>query len=74
MSWIQAQEELDYDTQSEYLAVLRAEHDDPYQFVADCDEHGQSFDVRSGHCTECPVFVPKPIEEIWLQEWEDVPF
>lgn len=74
MSWIQAQEELDYNRDdSEYLAVLRADHFDPYEFFTDCEEHGQSFDIRSGHCTDCPVFVPKLPEEIWLEEWEDLP-
>lgn len=32
MSWIQLQEELEYDTQSEYLNVLRMEAFDPYEF------------------------------------------
>lgn len=35
MSWIQMQEELEYDTQSEYLNVLRMEAFDPYEFEFD---------------------------------------
>ena len=31
MSWIQQQEELAYDTQTEYLAVLRQEHHDYFE-------------------------------------------
>jgi hypothetical protein len=74
MSWIQMQEELDYNRDdSEYRAVLAAEAFDPQQFVDSCDDHGQSFDIRSEHCTECPVFIPKLPEEIWLAEWEDIP-
>jgi nitrite reductase/ring-hydroxylating ferredoxin subunit len=76
MSYAQWLEEQQYDTQTEYLNVLRQEHEDPYQFIMDCEEHGQSFDVRSGHCTECPVFVPKTPEEILLESLDDyeVPF
>lgn len=70
MSWIQAQEERDYDTQEEYRAVLRADHFDPYEFFTDCEEHGQAFDIRTGHCTACPVFEPKTPEEIMLEHWD----
>lgn len=76
MSWIQMQEELDYNRDdSEYRAVLAAEAFDPQQFVDSCDEHNQSFDIRFEGCTECPVFVPKTNEELMLAEWDyDIPF
>ena len=41
MSQVQQQEELDYDTQLEFLAVLRAEAFDPYEQEQSyyCEEH-----------------------------------
>lgn len=72
MSWIQAQEELAYDTQSEYIAVLRADHFDPYEFVVECEEHREAFDLRFESCTKCPVVEPEPF--VSLFEGEEPPF
>ena len=52
MSYIQYLEEQQYDTQTEYIAVLRAEAFDPYEHETYCEEHDfLSFD---GHCDYCP--------------------
>lgn len=72
MSWIQAQEERDYDTQSEYLAVLRAEAFDPYEFIVECEEHREAFDLRFDACPKCPVVEPEPF--VSLFEGEEPPF
>lgn len=73
MSWIQEQEERDYDTQSEYINVLRQEAYDPYEFFVDCEEHGTSFDIREG----CPEYhAPVEVEAIpvtWNEE-DEPPF
>jgi hypothetical protein len=75
---IQEREEQDYDTQSEYLAVLRQEHHDPYEFAMECEEHGEVFDVRHENCPKCPVFIPKTREDLILEgllpEDDDPPF
>ena len=72
MSWIQAQEERDSDTQSEYIAVLRAEHADPYEYVVECEEHREAFDLRFESCTKCPVVEPEPF--VSLFEGDEPPF
>lgn len=65
MSWIQEQEERDYDTQSEYLNVLRQEAFDPYEFFTDCETHGTSFDIREG----CPEY-HEPVEPEPLPDYD----
>jgi hypothetical protein len=58
MSWIQAQEELDYNRDdSEYLAVLRADHYDPEDHFWFCEEHELTL-ARTADCPECPAWVP----------------
>lgn len=40
---------------------MRADHFDPYEFFASCDEHGTDFDVRYEGCPDCfesPVEAP----------------
>lgn len=70
MSWIQAQEELDYDTETEYLAVLRADHYDPEDHFWYCEAHGATL-ARTEDCPECPAYVPAPLP-VW--EGEEPPF
>lgn len=70
MSWIQAQEEMDYDTESEYLAVLRADHYDPEDHFWYCEDHGATL-VRTEDCPDCPAYVPAPLP-VW--EGEEPPF
>lgn len=70
MSWIQAQEELAYDTQTEYLAVLRADHYDPEDHFWYCEAHGATL-ARTEDCPDCPAYVPAPLP-VW--EGEEPPF
>lgn len=76
MSWIQAQEERDYDTQTEWLAVMRADHFDPYEFFVECEIHENvSYDIREG----CPEF-HEPVEpspeasSFWMDPADEPPF
>jgi hypothetical protein len=66
MSWIQEQEERDYDTQTEYLTIMRQEADDPAMFEVHCEEHDVVFRSDKEVCPECPPFVPGPIDFSWL--------
>ena len=59
------------DPMDEWREAMRADHFDPCEFFTDCEEHGQSFDIRTGHCTECPEYVPAPLP-VW--EGEEPPF
>jgi hypothetical protein len=68
MSQVQWQEEQDYNRDdSAWLEAMRADHFDPYEFADECEAHGEVFDVRTGHCSQCPVFVPKTREELILE-------
>lgn len=74
MSQVQWQEEQDYNRDdSAHLEALRADHHDPYEYTAECETHGESFDIRTSNCSQCPTFLPKTKEEIWLDEWADIP-
>lgn len=79
MSQVQWQEEQDYNRDdSAWIEAMRADNEDPQQFVDECEAHGEVFDIRTEHCTKCPVFVPKTREELILEGHlpaeDDLPF
>lgn len=75
MSWIQEQEERDYDTKTEYLAVLKADHHDPYEFFVECEIHENvSYDIREG-CPEYHEPVVRTEEPtFWMDPADEPPF
>lgn len=69
MSWIQAIEEEQYDTQTEYLNVLRAEAIDHFEVEFYCEEHDL---VHYDGCEFCPE-EPEDTERFYIPEY-DMPF
>lgn len=72
MSYIQYLEELQYDTETEYLNVLRQEAFDPYENEQAyyCEEH--DYEDYENACPQCPTFTPAEEFEpaLHISEWE----
>ena len=82
MSYTQWLEEQQYDTESEYLNVLRQEHYDPEADWGEC-QHGARFNYRDdslsefcGHCEELTAqrIAREAEAEAQMDPWQDVPF
>lgn len=73
MSWIQQLEEEQYDTQTEWLDVMRAESFDPYanERAYYCEEH--DYEDYDNACPHCPEEQEEPELPNYFPEY-DPPF